>query len=134
MDYQVNGHSKHRLLYHIIFSTKYRQPALTGIEQDVYAAVRKVERSSDFEVLEMAVDLGDHLHLVIRAKPSLSPEQVVSRLKQVTLFDLWAAQGPHLRQFYWHKKQLLWAGGYYCATVGDVSLTTVLEYVKAQAR
>jgi len=134
MDYQINGHSKHRLLYHVIFSTKYRRPALAGIEQQVYAAVRKVERSSDFEVIEMAVDLGDHLHLVIRAKPRLSPEQVVSRLKQVTLFDLWASEAVHLRQFYWSKKKLLWAGGYYCATVGDVSLSTVLDYVRNQAK
>ena len=68
VDYQTNGHSEQRLLYHFIFSTKYRRPVLAGIEKSVYAAVRKAERKSEFEVLEMAVDLGDHLHLVIRAK------------------------------------------------------------------
>lgn len=132
-DHITHGHAKNRLRYHIILSTKYRRPCLEGIEQDVYSALEQAEKKSDFSIVEMGIDDGDHVHLVIKTKPSLSPEQVVRRLKQLSTIQVWDKQESHLRKYYWRKKYL-WSSGYFVSTIGSVSDKVVLDYVKNQAR
>lgn len=124
--------SKGKIVYHIVTSTKYRRKCLLGLESDVYKSVERAAKSGGFKVLECAVDKGDHLHIVVESKQALSPKEVVSRVKQVTTFDLWEAHASHLKTFFWKGRRVLWAGGYYCASVGAVSTSTVLNYVRAQ--
>lgn len=133
-DYLRYGHAKTRLRYHLIFSTKYRRKCLLGTEQQVYAAMRAAEQVSHFTIVEMAVDLGDHIHLVVEVKPSLSLEQVVRRLKQLSTWELWATESNHLKKYYWGSQKLLWTHGYFASTIGAVSDQVVLEYVKKQAK
>lgn len=133
-DYLRYGHAKTRLRYRLIFSTKYRHKCLLGIERQVYAAMRVAEQASHFTIVEMAVDLGDHIHLVVEVKPSLSLEQVVRRLKQLSTWELWATESNHLKKYYWGSKKLLWTHGYFASTMGAMSDQVVLEYVKKQAK
>lgn len=126
------AHFKGRLTYHFVFATKYRRKSLLGLEQDVYASVSKLALKSEFKVLEMAVEDGGHLHLVVEAKQTVSPEQIARWIKQRTTFDLWRLHSSVLSKFYWKGKKVLWSGGYYCGTVGNVSTSTVIEYVKKQ--
>lgn len=126
------AHFKGKLTYHFVFATKYRRKALLGLEQDVYTSVLKLAGKSKFRVLEFAVEDGDHLHLVVEASQTVSPEQVARWVKQRTTFDLWQAHVRELERHYWGRKKLLWSGGYYCGTVGNVSTSTVIEYVKKQ--
>lgn len=123
---------KGKLTYHFVFATKYRRKALIGLEQDVYKSVLKLANKSKFRVLELAVEEGDHLHLVLEANQTVSPEQVARWVKQRTTFDLWRERPRELSKHYWGGKKLLWSGGYYCGTVGNVSTSTVIEYVKKQ--
>ena len=37
----------------------------------------------------------------------------------------------YLKQFYW-KKQVLWTGGYFCSTIGEVSEKTLIHYIETQ--
>ncbi len=124
---------KGRLTYHFVFSTKYRKQSLAGIEEELYTSITKLAAKSHFKVLEMAVENGDHIHLVVKANQSVSPAQIARSIKQRTTFDLWESSSVHLRRFYWGKKKRLWSGGYFCGTVGNVSLENVLQHVKAQA-
>jgi putative transposase len=128
-EYLTYGHAKTRLRYHIIFSTKYRRKCLLDIEQSDYTSLTYAEKNSWFTIVAKAVDLGDHLHLVIEVKPSVSIEQVVRRLKQYTTNQLWKTEPAHLRRFYWHKNYL-WTGGYFVSTIGTVSEKVVLDYVR----
>lgn len=129
----THGHGKNRLRYHIILSTKYRRDCLRGIESSVYAVFKQIELKSDFKIVEMGIDNGDHIHLVVKSKPSLSVDQIVRRLKQLSTADLWSREEFHLRNFYW-KKRVLWSSGYFVSTVGSVSDKVVLDYVKNQAK
>ena len=124
--------SKTRLYYHVILTTKYRKTALRGIEQQVYRAFRKVENHSSFKILDMCIEDGNHIHLVIKSSPQYSISGIVNRLKGWTLKHLWDSDEKHLSQFYWGDKKKLWHGGYYCDTVGKVSQDKILEYVKSQ--
>lgn len=73
--------------------------------------------------------------MVIKAKPSLAPDQIVRRLKQMTSHDLWEKLPDHFSEFYWRRnKKLLWSSGYFVSTIGAVSDKKVLEYVINQAK
>lgn len=127
--YQSLNHAKFRVRYHLIFSTKYRRKCLVGLENALVSSFRRIE--SDVTVYEVGVD-QDHVHLVVGFKPSLSVSQVVARLKQLSICDLWGEHGDVLSRFYWGDKRLLWTHGYFCETVGSVSEGQVLEYVRNQ--
>ena len=131
-EYDSYSHAKTHLRYHVIFSTKYRTPVLQGIESSVYQAMRQIERESDFRIIDMAVDNGDHIHMVLTFKPALSIEQVVRRIKSWSTHQIWKLEPEQLRQHYWGRKRKLWTGGYFCSTIGAMSEDVVLNYVRAQ--
>ena len=103
MDFQFESfsHAKTYLRYHLVFTTKYRRSALAGIEDRVYRTFREVEDVSEFTILEMGCDLGNHIHLLVTLRPALSIEQVVRRLKQMSTRKLWEMEPDHLSRFYW---------------------------------
>ena len=74
----------------------------------------------------------DHIHLLLEFKPSLSIEQVVRRLKQLTTKYIWEENEEFLRNFYWKNKRILWSGGYFCSTIGEVSEKKIKEYIENQ--
>ncbi len=124
--------NKVRLEYHVVLVTKYRKPVLAGIEDVVYRAVLRASKKSRFTVVSQAVDLGDHLHLVVSLPADVSVASMVARLKQLTTLDLWASHGSWLDRTYWGNKRKLWSAGYFASTVGEVSRETVLDYVRRQ--
>jgi putative transposase len=85
----------------------------------VLAAFRYGESISDYKILVMNLE-SDHIHFLLKWKPSLSIEQVVRRMKQTSTVYLWQHHEQHFRRFYWRDRHI-WTGGYFCATVGDVS-------------
>lgn len=129
--YQSFSHAKTKCLYHLIFSTKFRRKCLNDIYDVVIDAFRYCESKSNFEILEIELD-KDHIHLMIKFKPSYSIEQVVRRLKQMTTFYIYEKEEQYLRKFYWKKKKILWTNGYFCSTIGDVSEETLRKYIQNQ--
>ena len=129
--YKTYSHAKTRLRYHFIFSTKFRTKCLTDIHDDVIDAFKYAESKSDFTIMKMELD-KDHIHFLMEFKPSYSIEQVVRRMKQLSTSFLWKKCDAHLRKFYWKKKHILWTGGYFCSTIGDVSEKTLKKYIENQ--
>ena len=70
--YQSLNHSKFRIRYHLIFSTKYRRDCLVGIEDSVVQVFREIGDMSEFGVIEVGIDTN-HVHLVVSSKPTLTP-------------------------------------------------------------
>lgn len=120
------------LKYHVVLTTKYKKLALLGIEQSVYQAFWQVESVSDFTILDMNVEDGSHMYLVIKMSPRFSVNSMMNRIKGLTLHYLWQEESDHLSTFYWGSKRKLWHGAYFCATLGDFSKDTVLNYIKKQ--
>lgn len=129
--YKTYGHAKTKLLYHIIFSTKFRRKCLNGIHNSVLEAFQYADKKSNFSILTMELD-KDHIHLLIECKPRYSIEQVVSRLKQLSTLYLWKKHFEYLKKFYWKQKNILWTRGYFCSTIGDVSEETLRKYIENQ--
>lgn len=124
--------SRTTLIYHVVLTTKYRRKALLGIEQETYRAFREIEAHSSFKILDMGIEDGNHIHLVIKSSPQYSVSGIVNRLKGWSLYHLWNNSSEHLSSFYRGEKKKLWHGGYDCNTVGKVSQDKILEYVKSQ--
>lgn len=120
------------LRYHVVLTTKYKKPALLGIEQSVYRAFRKVESVSDFAILDMNVEDGSHIYLSINMSPRFSVASMMNRIKGHTLHYLWQEEPDHLSRFYRGTRRKLWHGSHFCTTLGDVSKDTVSNYIKKQ--
>ena len=96
--YESLNHSKYRIRYHVIFSTKYRKPCLVGIEDGLSSILCDISSRCNFNVLSVGVD-RNHVHMVIKASPSISPSQIVRRLKQLSTKYLWQRYEPLLKNW-----------------------------------
>ena len=128
--YESIAHAKTRLRYHIIFSTKYRRKCLTQIRDSIFNSFQYAQERSHFKILKMELD-KDHIHFLVKCKPALSIEQAVRRMKQLSTNYLWKHEKDYLKQFYW-KDKILWSGGYFCSTIGEVSEKTIKNYIEHQ--
>jgi putative transposase len=129
-EYKSIAHAKTLIRYHIIFSTKYRIRCLKGIRGEVLEAFKVVESNSDAKILAIEVS-DDHIHLLLKFKPSLSIEQIVRRIKQISTKEIWERSREYLRRYY-YKKEKLWTGGYFCSTIGNVSEKAIRHYIANQ--
>jgi putative transposase len=74
----------------------------------------------------------DHIHLLMEFNPCYSISQVVRRLKQLTTWYIWRDNEQWLKKFYWSGKRVLWTGGYFCSTIGEVSEKIIVHYIESQ--
>lgn len=129
MKYETYSHAKTRIRYHIIFSTKYRKKCLTGIREDLFKYLKSSEK--DFKIELMEID-KDHIHFLIKAKPSESIAEIVKKLKQYSTYYIWKNHREYMKKYYWGVEHYLWTRGYFVSTIGEVSEKNILEYIKKQ--
>jgi putative transposase len=130
--YERFNHAKTFLRYHLIFSTKYRRKVLNPIRDDLLAAMKEAEsKNGNFHIEIDEVD-QDHIHLLVRIKPSESIDRVVHALKQQSTYMMWKLHHDFLRIYYWSGQHHLWTRGYFASTIGDVSEKTIIQYIKNQ--
>jgi len=132
---QTNSHCKNLILYHFIFVCKYRRKCFSNADfaENLKLQFLEIARKYDFEIDTIDLDYSkpDHIHILVRSVPKLSPLQIVKILKQMTNHWSWQNYEGYLRNFYWRGKHL-WTRGYFCSTVGNVSADNVHEYLEKQ--
>ena len=129
--YKCYGHSKTRLRYHIILTTKYRRSCLQTIKDDVLESFKQCALHSDIKIHLMNLD-RNHIHLLISFPQKYSISQTVNRLKQYTTNYLYRTNYDYLKKFYRSNKKKLWSESYFITTIGNISENKVLEYIKNQ--
>ena len=130
-EYFSKNHSKFLIKYHIIFVCKYRKQLLVGIiEHDMKKIMRHISEMSDFDIEVMETD-KDHLHMMVRSEPKLSPLQIVRRLKQMSTSAVWKKYGDLLRHNF-YKEHIFWTDGYFVSSIGNVSQETIKKYIENQ--
>ena len=123
--------SKFIIKYHIILVCKYRKQLLVGaVEYDMKKIMRHISEMSDFDIEVMETD-KDHLHMMVRSDPKLSPLQIVRRLKQMSISAVWKKYGDFLRHNF-YKEQTFWTDGYFVSSIGNVSQETIKKYIENQ--
>lgn len=124
--------AKHKLMYHLVLSTKYRKKALLGLEDETYTILDDIAEKYSFKIIESAIDNGDHLHLLIKLRPNRDVSSIVKLVKQVSTFKLYESHENELRKTYWGNKKILWSNGYFVETVGN-NEKRLIDYIKNQA-
>ena len=130
-EYISKNHSKFLIKYHIILVCKYRKQLLVGaFEYDMKKIMRHISEMSDFDIKVMETD-KDHLHMMVRSEPKLSPLQIVRRLKQMSTSAVWKKYRDFLRHNF-YKEHTFWTDGYFVSSIGNVSQETIKKYIENQ--
>ena len=127
MEYRTGPHTKYKIEYHFVWITKYRYPVLTG---DVALRLRELVRRTcatfELEIIRGVVS-KDHVHLLLSAPPTISPAEIMRRIKSRTSTKIFE-EFPHLKKRYWGRH--FWARGYFCVTAGELTKKMIEEYLE----
>lgn len=127
MEYRYGSHTVFNIEYHFVWVTKYRYQVLIG---DVALRLRELVRQTceSFEIHIMkGVVSKDHVHIFVSAPPTMAPSEIMRRIKGRTSSKLFGVF-PHLRKRFWGRH--FWAGGYFCASSGNVTDEMIKTYVE----
>jgi REP element-mobilizing transposase RayT len=112
------------LLYHIVFSTKNREPIITTpIRAELYKYIGGIVRGEGGTLLEIG-GMPDHVHLVVRFKAEPSVATMVKIIKSKS--SKWLNEQPK------RPGRFEWQRGYAAFTVSVSQLAGVRTYVKNQ--
>lgn len=113
-----------KVIIHIIFRTKDRQPWLDrDIRPRMHAYVATVGRDLNGEVLRVG-GVADHLHIVATLPRTLSQAEMVETMKKTS--SKWIKElDSKYSQFYWQR-------GYGAFSVSPSQLDAVVQYVENQ--
>ncbi len=117
----------YNVAYHLVWCPKYRRKVLRGpVEERLRELL--LEKAADLGVIIETIEImPDHLHLFVKANPTLPPQQIVGQLKGYTSRRL-REEFPRLKS----RLPTLWTRSYYCETVGHISEDTIRQYIEDQ--
>jgi putative transposase len=113
-----------KVLLHIIFSTKNREPWLDSkVRPRMHAYLATTCRSAGADFVRVG-GVSDHVHIVTTLARTLSQAQLVEEIKKAS--SKWVkALHARYRGFFWQR-------GYAAFSVSPSQLDSVLEYVNKQ--
>lgn len=117
----------YNLGYHVIFCPKYRRKVLTG------QIVQRLHELFEAKADELGIDIRDitimpdHVHLFIKAVPTLAPHFIIGQLKGYSSKIL-REEFPALKS----RLPSLWTRSYYIESVGHISESTIRKYIEDQ--
>lgn len=113
--------------YHFVFCPRYRRKIfnIPGVE-DRFKDLTSVEcERLGIKILAMECHI-DHAHLFLSCLPTMSPSDIMHRVKGATSYAL-REEFPQLA-----KMQSLWTRSFFVSTAGNVSSATIKWYVDTQ--
>jgi putative transposase len=128
--YHSGGHTKHRLLYHVVINPKYRKRVLEGaILGRIEQLFRECCEVNDWSLEEMNVQ-SDHVHLLLQLPPTMSVSAALNKLKGVSSRLIRLEFKDELLEHLWGSQ--FWSDGYFAESVGRKSEASVRRYVREQ--
>ncbi len=128
--YRKASHVTYDCRYHLIWITKFRRKVLDKkMKQKLEEILRREARDMYVKVIRIGME-EDHVHMYISIPVSQPIPYVVQQFKGVSSNELRKEFKEYLRKFYW--QNVLWAVGYFVATVGEVSHELIQRYVESQ--
>ena len=123
------SHVQYDIEYHIVWTTKYRYKVLEGkIAERARYLIRQSCNSMNVTIIKGAIS-KNHIHILVSCPPSLSVSKLVQQLKGKTSRTL-QLEFNSLKKKYWGKH--LWASGYFCRSVGNVTKKVIQDYIENQ--
>jgi len=118
----ANTYTSHH--YHVVFSTKNREPWLTAdIEQRVWEYIGGIARKHRMTALQVG-GVDDHIHALVTAPATIAPSKIAQYLKGDS--SNWMhREFPALRKFGWQD-------GYGAFTVSKSGIPELIRYIQNQ--
>lgn len=113
-----------RLHYHLIWSTRDREPSLILEREKMFYGVLYKKAEELGLKIHAAGNVDDHAHVVASIPPKLSIADCVRHLKGASAFAINHMDGSD--------GQFKWQAGYGALTIGEKSLEIVMEYAAKQ--
>ena len=114
-----------RLLYHVVWTTKNRQPVIDdGMVMPIQHAIAETSRELSVNVYAVGV-MPDHVHVFAQISPALTVARVIGRWKGASSH----AANEHRPSTL---KMLAWQSGYGVLSVSQSGFDRVLAYVQNQ--
>ena len=128
-NYRKTSHTQFDIKFHLIWTTKYRKPVLTGkVGTRVRDLIREICTTYNIEILKGHVS-KDHIHIFISSPPQISVSKIAQYLKGKTSRKL-LQEFPTLNKIFWG--QHLWGRGYYAVSSGNITDELIMEYIQNQ--
>ena len=119
------GHTYANLLYHVVFSTKDRRPA---IDADLRGRLREYMAGVARQEFGRAISIGgteNHIHGLISVRPAISVADAMKKWK--SLSSGWVNRSVNMQDgFYWQR-------GYAAFSVSQSAAARVTAYIESQA-
>ena len=128
--YWTGGHTKHRLMYHLVWIPKCRTRVLKG---KVAARLRHFFYEAckvNWWWIEEVDIQPDHVHVLIQVQATETLSDVVQKLKGGTSYLL-RKEFPELEEFIWGDR--FWAEGYFAETIGTQNFHALKKYIRENA-
>ncbi|MCU0704403.1 MAG: IS200/IS605 family transposase [Fimbriiglobus sp.] len=111
-----------RLLFHLVFSTKHREPIIQDVwRPDLHSYIGGIVRNRRGDLIA-AGGIEDHIHLLVRIPPTICPADLIRDVKSNSTL--------------WRRNQgdagFGWQNGYGAFTVSPTMTETVIEYINTQ--
>ena len=127
--YWTGAHTKHKIMYHIVWIPKYRKRILEGrLARRLRELLIKCAEVNRWEVQELSINI-DHVHMLVQLTPNISVSKAVQYFKGGSSKVI-RGEFPELEEFLWGDS--LWGDGYFVETVGTISEKKMREYIKNQ--
>lgn len=129
LDKGTNG--VYSLIYHFITCVKYRKKVFTNddIINDTKNYIQQIANSYDVKILGMECG-EDHIHILIRTKPTLDFKSFIQGIKGKTSRMLRSKYAEFLSDKLYGDN--FWSPSYFLATTGNVTIDVLKEYVENQ--
>ena len=112
------------LNYHIVFSTKDREPWLSEpIRERLWLYLGGIARENGMKALEIG-GVADHVHLLLSIPANLAVSKAVQLIK--------GGSSHWLKEAFSNMDQFAWQDGYAAFTVSQSQLESVRDYVRGQ--
>ena len=113
--------------YHFVFCPRYRRKIflIPNVEDRFKHLVKYICEEMEIEIIAIKCD-KDHTHMFLNCLPTLSPADIMQKIKGVTSRVL-RDEFPQLK-----KMPSLWTRSYFVSTAGNVCSETIKKYVENQ--
>jgi REP element-mobilizing transposase RayT len=117
------GSTLSNLVYHVIFSTKDREPIiLREIRDELYLYMGGIVKGEGGVLLQIG-GMSNHIHMVIKLKPVHALSEIMKNVKGRS--SKWINEKKLIGRFTWQE-------GYGAFTVSESQMPAVIRYVREQ--
>jgi len=117
-------------MYHFVWIPKYRHKVFEEPCRSVLKGIiGKIAYDYNIELAELEIPV-DHIHMVVRTEPKVSPSDVMQIVKSISAREFFRHYPELKEKYFWGGK--LWTQSYFVETVGNVNEEEIRKYVRDQ--